>query len=63
MLDLISDLNQILNYAIKKNSDVLTGISSITICHLNAATDNKSAEIMVFNSAKKINKAIVNRPK
>lgn len=40
--------------------DLLLGVSSITIYYLNTATGKKSAELMIFNNDKKVNKAIVN---
>jgi len=40
--------------------NLLIGVNSITIYYLNAATNKKSAELMIFNDNKKIIKAIVN---
>jgi hypothetical protein len=40
--------------------DLLTGVNSLTIYYLNSTNGKKSAELMIFNSDKKVNKAIVN---
>jgi len=40
--------------------DVLIGINSITIYYSNTTTGKKAAEFMIFNSDKKVSKAIVN---
>ncbi len=40
--------------------DLLTGVNSLTIYYLNTTNGKKSAELMIFNKDKKVNKAIVN---
>jgi len=40
--------------------DLLIGVNSLTIYYLNTSSGKKSTELMIFNSDKKVNKAIVN---
>ena len=40
--------------------DVLIGVNGLTIYYINTATKRKSAELIMFNEAGKVNNAIVN---
>ena len=51
------EANPALNFEVL---DILIGINSVTIYYKNTATGKKSAELMIFNSNKKVIKAIVN---